>query len=63
MVLGLLPILLSLVLPNVNLMLFGAMSLAVAVGDFAIVLLLEPQREVLVVDHPTDPGLAAFSKE
>ena len=31
-VLGLLPILLSLVLPNVNLMLFGAMSLAVAVG-------------------------------
>ena len=62
-VLGLLPILLSLVLPNVNLMLFGAMSLAVAVGDFAIVLLLAPQREVLVVDHPTDPGLAAFSKE
>ena len=62
-VLGLLPILLSLVLPNVNLMLFGAMSLAVAVGDFAIVLLLVPQREVLVVDHPTDPGLAAFSKE
>lgn len=61
-VLGLLPILLSLVLPNVNLMLFGAMSLAVAVGDFAIVLLLAPQREVLVVDHPTDPGLAAFSK-
>ena len=62
-VLGLLPILLSLVFPNVNLMLFGAMSLAVAVGDFAIVLLLAPQREVLVVDHPTDPGLAAFSKE
>lgn len=44
-------------------MLFGAMNLAAAVGDFAIVLLLEPQREVLVVDHPTDPGLAAFSKE
>lgn len=43
-------------------MLFGAMSLAVAVGDFAIVLLLAPQREVLVVDHPTDPGLVAFSK-
>lgn len=63
LVLGLLPILLSLVVPNVNLMLFGAMSLAVAVGDFAIVLLLAPQREVLVVDHPTDPGLAAFSKE
>ena len=35
---------------------------AAAVGDFAIVLLLAPQREVLVVDHPTDPGLAAFSK-
>lgn len=62
MVLGLLPILLSLVLPNVNLMLFGAMSLAVAVGDFAIVLLLEPQREVLVVDHPTDPGAGRLFK-
>lgn len=55
-------ILLSLVFPNVNLMLFGAMSLAVAVGDFAIVLLLAPQREVLVVDHPTDPGWPPFQR-
>ena len=47
---------------NRALMLFGAMNLAAAVGDFAIVLLLAPQREVLVVDHPTDPGLVAFSK-
>lgn len=62
MVLGLMPVLLSLVFSSVNLMLFGAMNLAAAVGDFAIVLLLAPQREVLVVDHPTDPGLVAFSK-
>lgn len=62
MVLGLMPVLLSLVFPSINLMLFGAMNLAAAVGDFAIVLLLAPQQEVLVVDHPTDPGLVAFSK-
>lgn len=54
--------LLSLLIPNFSLALFGAMNIAAAIGDLAISFLLIPQKDVLVVDHPTEPGLIAFFK-
>ena len=38
------------------------MNIAAAIGDLAISFLLIPQKDVLVVDHPTEPGLIAFFK-
>ena len=62
LILGVGTYLLSLLIPNFSLALFGAMNIAAAIGDLAISFLLIPQKDVLVVDHPTEPGLIAFFK-
>lgn len=62
LILGIGTYLLSLLIPNFSLALFGAMNIAAAIGDLAISFLLIPQKDVLVVDHPTEPGLIAFFK-
>ena len=62
LILGVGAIVLSMLFPFPDLVLFGAVNIALAVGDLAIALLLLPQKEVLVVDHPTEPGLIAFTR-
>lgn len=62
LILGVGAVLLSMLFPFSDLAFFGAVNIAVAIGDLAVALLLLPQKQVLVVDHPTEPGLIAFLK-
>ena len=64
LLLGVLPFLLSFVMPSLWMMLFGVLFISAAMGDVMIVWVIRHEpADTLVYDHPTEAGCMVYHKQ
>ncbi|MGQ0828185.1 MAG: DUF3267 domain-containing protein [Bacteroidota bacterium] len=62
-ILGVVPAIISIVIGNIGLLVFGIFFTMVAVGDFLIINLLRKEnKDSLVLDHPSEAGFFIYRK-